>query len=245
MTGMQFTFTLADNYFALLGENSATNQFKYCVKKANLIIEKLRVLDSYALSFEKKLLDSGPATFLLPRWRCNSFHIPQNSGTYVVSDMFSQQFAPQYFYVFLTTQQEASGTNLQSSCFNFRHHNIRDIEVTADSTRFPNIPFEPNWTDNLDIRSWLSLYSSTSEAGNFTDEATYVDRARFRSGYAIFCVDLNSSKCLDSTVPKLMSAVKIKLTFSVLTNPNLMMYILSYSLDELFVDSQRQVIRSY
>ena len=244
MIPLHFTFTLQDDSVVINCPTPAL-AFKYEVLSARLIIEKVKTIESFSLSFEKKLLQT-PSNFLINNLVCRSYHIPGNSQKFYLSDMFSTSFCADYIYLVMTSQTSSMG-NFTESPFNFLPWGLRSIKVTVNDRVFPSIPLDCSWGDQGNwIRAWLNLYSSSNENGGaFVDDGMLIDVSKFRRGYAIFRVDLNSSGCSDTLRPKLMSTARLQLEFMTATNPALRLYILSNSVETLQIDSQRSVLKNY
>ena len=241
LIGWSVNFQLEANNLALL-TRMTDQQYTYRLRSAKLYIEKLTCIESFSLELEKKLLKAN-ASYLVPNWKCSSWFIPASCSSFAIADIFAQTFTPEFCYIGLTLATEAQGSQ-NLSRFNFRPHNISSVRLYQNGHCIPSVDWGLNFPNHY-LLAWLSLFSGATESANFEDSSGFIDRGRYLSGYTLYRLDLNSSRCRDSLKAKSMTPSRLEINFHVVTNPALRVYLLSYSTETLYIESSRAVIKNY
>ncbi|KAI0241941.1 hypothetical protein LSAT2_015400, partial [Lamellibrachia satsuma] len=70
---------------------------------------------------------------------------------------------------------------------------ISFLAVYVDGRQIPSKPFQPNFEDDLFVRSYMSLFSSTGKL--WQDEGNGLTRSDYRHGYTFFGFDLTPDQC--------------------------------------------------
>ena len=78
--------------------------------------------------------------------------------------------------------------NIAKSLFNFKNYDINFVCVYRDGTQIPSSPLQPDFNNNKFIRSYLRLFSQTSQY--FADTGLALSRSDFGGGYTLFAFDL-------------------------------------------------------
>ena len=92
----------------------------------------------------------------------------------------------------------ASTTTLSTGCmlknpFHAKHNTINFFAVYVDGRQVPAKPLQPNFDQNLYVRSYVNLFSSTGKVAQ--DEGSDLTRADFGNGYTFFGFDLTPEAC--------------------------------------------------
>ena len=114
--------------------------------------------------------------------------------------------------------------------------------VYVDGRQITSKPFQPNFEDDLFVRSYMSLFSSTGKM--WQDEGNGLTRSDYRHGYTFFGFDLTPGQC-DSPCFHLVQKgnLRIELHFrDVLPNT---VNVVAYAESVLEIDKSRNVIYDY
>ena len=77
--------------------------------------------------------------------------------------------------------------------FHAKNNAIGFHSVYVDGRQIPSKPFQPNFEDNLFVRCYTSLFTSTGKI--WQDEGNGLTRDDYRDGYTFFCFDLTPDQC--------------------------------------------------
>ncbi len=77
--------------------------------------------------------------------------------------------------------------------FHAKNNAISFHAVYVDGRQIPSKPFQPNFEDDLFIRSYMNLFSSTGKM--WQDEGKELTSSDFRHGYTFFGFDLTPDAC--------------------------------------------------
>ena len=98
--------------------------------------------------------------------------------------------------------------NVTKSPFNFMNYNISFVCIYRDGTQIPSSPLRPDFENNKFIRSYLRLFSQTSQY--FADTGLALSRSDVGGGYTLFAFDLppqlNSSNPTFELIKKVILA---------------------------------------
>ena len=77
--------------------------------------------------------------------------------------------------------------------FHANNNAITFHAVYVDGRQIPSKPFQPNFEDDLFVRSYMSLFSSTGKM--WQDEGNGLTHSDYRHGYTFFGFDLTPDQC--------------------------------------------------
>ena len=79
-----------------------------------------------------------------------------------------------------------------SNPFNFSHFNVRKIAVSCNGHSIHGKPFEPDFTNGLTLRSYLSLFNATKSIG--ADKSFGITKEEYDAGFALWGFDLTADQ---------------------------------------------------
>ena len=117
--------------------------------------------------------------------------------------------------------------------------------VYHDGTQIPSSPLQPDFNNNKFIRSYLRLFSQTSQY--FADTGLVLSRSDFGSGYTLFAFDLTPQLKSSNPAFKLIKSgnIRLEVHFPTATLRTLTAVILAEHDNLLQVDDQRQAAFDY
>ena len=77
----------------------------------------------------------------------------------IEDNLFQGQFPKRLVFWFLVTNEEFNGSNTSNS-FRLRHFKLSKLDVSCDGRNIYGRPFEPNFTDDQYLRSYMSLHQA-------------------------------------------------------------------------------------
>ena len=77
--------------------------------------------------------------------------------------------------------------------FHAKNNDINFLAVYVDARQIPSKPFQPNFEDDLFVRSYTSLFTSTGKI--WQDEGNGLTRSDFRHGNTFFGFDMTPDQC--------------------------------------------------
>ena len=243
MCPLSIQLNFNDDYVCLKSGVSDGTGFKYQIKQCRLLIQRVATLESFQMAFEAKLLKQ-PAQFVCDVFTCKSFIIPQNQRIFEVSDAFSVSFSPQKTIACLIDQNVSLG-QLGTSVFNFKFFNLKNIFLTINSFRDPNVSFRLDVSDDNTyiLRSWLDLFGNNS---TWSTEGLIVDRIKYTKNYPFIPFSMLNleTECPEMIHPKKLASVRIHLEFSA-DNPCLKLILFNKAVQTITVDSQRACFKDF
>ena len=140
---------------------------------------------------------------------------------------------------------DAYNGNITKSPFNFKNYDINFVCVYRDGVQIPSSPLQPDFNNNKFIRSYLRLFSQTSQY--FADTGLALSRSDFGGGYTLFAFNLTPQ--LNSSDPafELIKSgnIRLEVHFAAATPRTLTAVVLAEHDNLLQVDDQRHVAFDY
>ena len=212
------------------------------IKTAELIIFKPKLTTSTQLGhadvFERSL-----ATYPIKRTEVQTSVIEAGVKSKTVSNLSIGQL-PRRCYIGLVSNDAYNGARNMNP-FNFEHYDLTYIALTLDGQLKPNIPLTPDFTNNLFIQSYMSLFAATGKYN--VDESIDITRLEYKDGYCLYGFDLSSDQSADADY---MDSIKdgnfvIDLRFSMKT-PHAVNVVVLFEYDSVIrLDRARKVTLDY
>lgn len=101
-------------------------------------------------------LNSETAKFPLRRVEVKTFTIPQGTQSKITDHLFQGQMPKRIVLGFV--ENAAFNGDLTKNPFNFKNANVKKLDVSINGETITTRPFEPDFANDLYLRSYLSLY---------------------------------------------------------------------------------------
>ena len=243
LNGIEIKYKLirSKDSFCLHGNaNQAEN--KVSLKEVSLFCRKVKPNPSIQLA-HVKALQHGTAKYPLRRVEVKTFTIPQGNRSFSKESLFLGQLPTRLVVGFV--DNDAYNGNVAKSPFNFMNYDINFVCIYRDGTQIPSSPLQPDFENSKYIRSYLRLFSQTSQY--FTDTGLALSRSDFGGGYTLFAFDLtpqlNSS---DPTFELIKSGnIRLEVHFADATPRTLTAVVLAEHDNLLQIDKDRHVAFDY
>ena len=77
---------------------------------------------------------------------------------------------------------------ITKSPFNFKHNSINFMTIYRDGVQIPSKPLQPDFTSDRFVRSYVRLFTQTSQY--YRDTGNAISREPYKDGCALFAFDL-------------------------------------------------------
>lgn len=135
-------------------------------------------------------LNSESAKFPLRRVEVKTFTIPQGTQSKITDHLFQGQMPKRIVLGFV--ENAAFNGDLAKNPFNFKNANVKKLDVSINGETITTRPFEPDFTNDLYLRSYLSLYQGLGKFGE--DWAPDISFEEYKDGYTLWCVDFTKDQ---------------------------------------------------
>jgi len=169
--------------FCLMSAVDAT--YKVKIVDCKLFVRKVRLSPSVFVA-HSKALERGNAKYPIRRTVCKTFTIPAGNLDASQESLFTGQL-PTRLVIGCLDNRAFNGTYNRNP-FNFEHMNLTQLKIYLDGQQQSVKPIEPDFTNNLYLSAFSSLFSGTGKLHK--DEGNFIDRAEFAGGYALYAFDL-------------------------------------------------------
>ena len=159
LNGIEIKYKLirSKDSFCLHGNaNQAEN--KVSLKEVSLFCRKVKPNPSVQLA-QAKALQQDTAKY--PLRRVETFTVPQGNRSFLKESLFLGQLPTRLVVGFV--DNDAYNGNVTKSPFNFMNYDINFVCIYCDGTQIPSSPLQPDFENNKYIRSYLRLFSQTSQ----------------------------------------------------------------------------------
>lgn len=135
-------------------------------------------------------LNSETAKFPLRRVEVKTFTIPQGTQSKITDHLFQGQMPKRIVLGFV--ENAAFNGDLTKNPFNFKNANVKKLDVSINGETITTRPFEPDFANDLYLRSYLSLYQGLGKFGE--DWAPDISFEEYKDGYTLWCVDFTKDQ---------------------------------------------------
>ena len=217
-------------------------KFKIVFEKVILYVERLEMNPS-VINGHARGLQTQNAHYYINHSQLLTYTIPKGQKSYTKDQLFTD-LCPKMIMVAMVDNDAFNGSYAKNP-FHFQHYNLNKFALFRDGRCIPGHPFEPDFTNNLYLRS----YVHTMRAFNYSnsDDTNGLTPQEWGNGYTIYAFDLTpdrevSSACLHANVG---NNLRLELNFAkALPNTiNVLIYAISDS--QIEITRLRDVIAHY
>ena len=176
---MKMRFVRSKDAFNLMGEG------KVIIKEASLFVRKVKVHPSVQLG-HIKALEKTSAKYPVRRVETKVFSIPKGNLSANQENLFLGQM-PKRIIIGLVENTAFNGDK-DKNPFNFQHFDADYLALYLDGMQVPSKPLQPDFENDLSIRSYASLFMGTGIMG--MDHGNHISRDEYGKGYTLFAFDL-------------------------------------------------------
>ena len=162
--------------------------------KVNLLsmlmwVRKVRPAPSVLNSINQRL-NTDTAKYPLRRVEVKTFTIAVGTQSKIEDHLFQGQM-PKRIVLGLVSNAGFNG-DPKKNPYNFQHAGLKKLEVSINGDTMMSRPFEPDFANNMYLRSYLSLYQGLGKLGY--DWAPDVTLGEYKNGYTLWCIDFTKDQ---------------------------------------------------
>nr|XP_022311101.1 uncharacterized protein F54H12.2-like [Crassostrea virginica] len=135
-------------------------------------------------------LNTETAKYPLRRVEVKTFTIGAGTHSKIEDHLFQGQM-PKRIVVGLVANDAFNGIPTRNP-FNFQNAGVKKLEISINGETITTRPYEPDFADNLYLRSYLSLYQGLGKLGD--DWAPDVTLGEYKNGYTLWCIDFTKDQ---------------------------------------------------
>ena len=185
---LTLSFERMSNQFCLLSSTSG--------KDYKLIIHDIRLYGRRIKLYPEAFYNVMTKSATLQRYMSTYSEVkeyPVRSGIKTWSaNIFSTGSLPKQIIVGMVDTDAKQGS-LSKNPFNFKHNNLSQINLKINGTRVPQEALKPDFTNNLIMRTYQSLFLNTGK--NKINSGNCISVEDFVNGCALFPFDLTPDQC--------------------------------------------------
>lgn len=181
LNGVDFKMRLvrSKDAFCVMGDG------KVEIEDVSLFVRKVKVHPSIQLG-HINALNQVPAKYPIRRVETKVFSIPKGNLSANQENLFLGQL-PKRVVIGLVENAAFSGDSTKNP-FKFDHFHADFLALYLDGVQIPSKPLQPDFTNKLYTRSYVSLFTGTGLMSQ--DQGNHVSWEEFGNGYTLFAFDL-------------------------------------------------------
>lgn len=184
---IRLRFNRAKPAFHLMAHAGSTG--KISILSMLLWVRKVKPTATVLNAINERL-NSETAKFPLRRVEVKTFTIPQGTQSKITDHLFQGQMPKRIVLGFV--ENAAFNGDLTKNPFNFKNANVKKLDVSINGETITTRPFEPDFANDLYLRSYLSLYQALGKFGE--DWAPDISFEEYKDGYTLWCVDFTKDQ---------------------------------------------------
>jgi hypothetical protein len=135
-------------------------------------------------------LSTQTAKYPLRRVEVKTFTIPSGTQSKITDHLFQGQM-PKLIVLGFVENAAFNGDDTKNP-FHFQNQQVKNLEISINGEMIETRPLEPNFTDDINLRSYLTLYKGLGKLGQ--DWAPDISLEEYKSGYTLWCVDFTKDQ---------------------------------------------------
>ena len=212
------------------------------IDSAIFSVRYVQLLPAIANDLNQSIARS-PAKFPLRRAEVKTFTIGTGLLSKIEDHLFQGQLPKRVFIGMISN--EAFNGSFDTNSFNFTHFDLSKLEVTCYRHNVYGKFFEPNFDDDLYLRSYLSLFQALNSPTQMQN--CNIDIEDYKSGYCLWGFDFTPDQGADQghLHPMRLGNLRIELQFtkSLPATVNVIVYAEFDNLIE--INELREVVTDY
>ena len=168
--------------FALLAAN---DHYRIKIDSASLYVRKVSVASSVMLAHEKAL-SMGVIKMPIRRVEVKTYALSSGLQSTTISNAFISQLPARMVLGFVSNA--ACNGNISKKPSKFSNYDLNYLCALNGSEMFPSKPYQPNFTNDMYARSYLSLFLNLNRYHNSPNINISYDE--YKNGYMLHAIDL-------------------------------------------------------
>ena len=138
-----------------------------------------------------KALEKSTVKYPMRSIDCKVYSIPAGARSHTHENLFLGTLPKRL--VLCCIDNDAYNGAYDKNPFHAKNNAISFHAMYVDGRQIPSKPFQPNFQDDLFVRSYMNLFTSTGKI--WQDEGNGLTRSDYRHGYTFFGFDLTPAQC--------------------------------------------------
>ena len=215
--------------------------YKIQIVNANLFAKKATLNPTIQMA-HIKALEKSTVKYPMRSVECKVYSIPAGTRSHTYENLFLGTLPKRL--VLCCIDNDGYNGAYDKNPFHAKNNAINFHAVYVDGRQIPSKLFQPNFADDLFVRSYMSLFSSTGKM--WQDEGNGLTRSDYRHGYTFFGFDLTPDQCdgpCFHLVQKCNLRIELHFRNALLNTVNVVVYAeLEFVLE---IDKSRNIIYDY
>lgn len=182
----------ASPQFCIMAEDGYPVVLKIDVAK--LSVRNVQLLPAITNDLNQSIAQHN-AKFPIRRVEVKTFTIGTGLRSKIEDHLFQGQL-PKRLFIGMVPNETFNGT-FPTNPFNFQPFNLSKLDVTLDGHNIYGRPFEPNFTRNEYLRSYMSLYQALSSRDQVQN--CNIDYEDYKDGYTFWGYDFTPDQAADQS----------------------------------------------
>ena len=174
------------NFYMMTADGSSG---KVIIQNMLLWVRKVRPSPSVVNVINQRL-NTETAKFPLRRVEVKTFTIGSGVQSQIEDHLFQGQM-PKRIVVGLVENAAFNG-DPQKNPYHFQNAGVKKLEVSINGETVTSRPFEPDFENNLYLRSYLTLYQGLGKLGE--DWSPDITLGEYKNGYTLSCIDFTKDQ---------------------------------------------------
>ena len=189
---VRLRFNRSRDPFYLMCGDGASGYLK--ILQMYLVVRKVKPIATL-LNQMNEQMNTSTAKFPLRRVEVKTFTIPAGTRSKITDHLYQGQM-PKRIVVGMVSNAAFNGDATKNP-FYFQHFRVNKVDVSINGESLGTRPLEPDFENNLYLKSYLSLYQGLGRLGE--DWAPSVTIDNYRRGYTLWCFDLTADQDNDQS----------------------------------------------
>lgn len=203
---INYKFWPASNSFKLMS-NYANADFKVEIKSAILRVCMVE-MNPQLIVAEANALKIKPALFFYEKSDIKCYSIPQGDYALTVEDLYKGKVP--FKMVIALVRSDGFNGSYSRNPFNFQTFSCNFIGFYVDGQSSPGAPLTPNFDEGDYNTAYMTLFGDDY----ISNSGLHITKNDFKSGYAIYTIDLCRSTCDKFTKVPMEGHTRLELKFA-------------------------------
>lgn len=184
---LRLRFNRAKSDFYMM--TAALSSGKVKIENMLLWVRKIKPTPTVLNAINQRL-NAETAKYPLRRVEVKTFTIPTGTQSKISDHLFQGQMPKRVVLGFVANAAFNGDSTKNPS--NFKNAKVKKLEISINGESMSTRPFEPDFENNLYLRSYLSLYQGLGKLGE--DWAPDITLEEYKNGYTLWCVDFTKDQ---------------------------------------------------
>lgn len=227
--------------FCMIGGTDAP-MVKHAFEVVCLNVRHVSLLPSVSMELNQAIAEKN-MKLPIRRVEVKTFTISAGLRSVTEDHLFQGQL-PKRLFIGMIDNKAFNGT-YKMNPFHFQHFNLSKLDVSCNGHSMYNRPFEPDFDQNLYLRSYMSLYQAVASLGQ--NKSIGIDMNDYVGGYCLWGYDLTPDQGSEEGVlhPLKTGNLRVELQFATALTTVINVIVYAEFDNQIVINSLREVIVDY